>query len=126
MNYSTRIANQVRGQSPMAGLDRRNLGPMQVFAQSVSGAAPAAAMAVVPAIVAASAGAATIWSVLIATGLALLVAPVFANNVEAVQPYDAMAYLGAILLIAAAALGASLRPAQRAVAVDPLTALRCD
>src|SRR5882757_2687750 len=74
VNYSTRIANQVRGQSPMAGLDRRNLGPMQVFAQSVSGAAPAAAMAVVPAIVAASAGAATIWSVLIATGLALLVA----------------------------------------------------
>jgi len=74
VNYSTRIADQVRGQSPMAGLDRRNLGPMQVFAQSVSGAAPAAAMAVVPAIVAASAGAATIWSVLIATGLALLVA----------------------------------------------------
>jgi amino acid transporter len=74
VNYSTRIADQVRGQSPMAGLDRRNLGPMQVFAQSVSGAAPAAAMAVVPAIVAASAGAATVWSVLIATGLALLVA----------------------------------------------------
>src|SRR5882757_5017947 len=74
VNYSTRIANQVRGQSPMAGLDRRNLGPMQVFAQSVSGAAPAAAMAVVPAIVAASAGAATIWSLAVATGLALLVA----------------------------------------------------
>src|SRR5882724_9769325 len=56
VTYSPRIADQVRGQSPMAGLDRRNLGPMQVFAQSVSGAAPAAAMAVVPAIVAASAG----------------------------------------------------------------------
>jgi amino acid transporter len=58
----------------MAGLDRRNLGPMQVFAQSVSGAAPAAAMAVIPAIVAANAGSATIWSLAIATGLALLVA----------------------------------------------------
>jgi amino acid transporter len=58
----------------MAGLDRRNLGPIQVFAQSVSGAAPAAAMAVIPAIVAANAGSATIWSLAIATGLALLVA----------------------------------------------------
>jgi hypothetical protein len=60
------------------------------------------------------------------TGLALLVAPVFANEVDAVHPYDAMAYLGAILLVAAASLAASLRPAQQAVAVDPLTALRCD
>jgi hypothetical protein len=59
-------------------------------------------------------------------GLALLVAPVFANEVEAVQPYDAIAYLEAILLIGAAALAASLRPAQTAVAVDPLSALRCD
>ncbi|HEV7792316.1 MAG TPA: APC family permease [Pseudonocardia sp.] len=74
MTYSPRVADQLRGQSPMAGLDRRNLGPMQVFAQSVSGAAPAAAMAVIPAIVAANAGSATIWSLAIATGLALLVA----------------------------------------------------
>ena len=59
-------------------------------------------------------------------GLALLVAPVFANQVEAVQPYDLAAYLGAILVIGAAALAASLRPAQKAVAVDPLSALRCD
>src|SRR5262249_43378942 len=58
--------------------------------------------------------------------LALLVAPLFANQVEAIQPYDLTAYLGALLLIAAASLGASLRPAQRAVAVDPLSALRCD
>jgi hypothetical protein len=62
----------------------------------------------------------------IGAGLALLVAPVFANQVEAIQPYDTMAYLGAILLIAAAALVASFRPVQRAVAVDPLSALRCD
>jgi amino acid transporter len=73
VTYTPRVADQLRGQSPMAGLDRRNLGPMQVFAQSVSGAAPAAAMAVIPAIVAASAGAGTIFSLAIATGLALLV-----------------------------------------------------
>lgn len=74
MSYSTRVADQLRGQSPMSGLDRRNLAPVQVFAQSVSGAAPAAAMAVTPAIVAASAGVGTIWSFAVATGLALLVA----------------------------------------------------
>ena len=62
----------------------------------------------------------------VGAGLALLLAPLFANQVEAVQPYDATAYLGAILLIGAVALGASFRPAQRAVAVDPLSALRCD
>jgi amino acid transporter len=68
-----RITELVRAQSPMAGLDRRNLAPAQVFAQSVSGAAPAAAMAVTPAIVAARAGEATIWAFAVAIGLALLV-----------------------------------------------------
>ena len=62
----------------------------------------------------------------IGVALALIVAPVFANRVEAVQPYDATAYLGTVLLIVAAALGASFRPARRAVAVDPLWTLRCD
>lgn len=74
MTRSSRGADRLRAQSPMAGLDRRNLGPVQVFAQSVSGAAPAAAMAVVPALVAASSGSATIWSIAVATVLALLVA----------------------------------------------------
>jgi predicted lysophospholipase L1 biosynthesis ABC-type transport system permease subunit len=62
----------------------------------------------------------------IGTTLALLLAPVLANKVEAIQPYDATAYLGAIALIAVAAVAASLRPVQRAVAVDPLMVLRCD
>ena len=62
----------------------------------------------------------------VGAGMALAIAPLFANQVEAVQPYDATAYLEAILLIGAAALGASFRPAQTAVAVDPLAALRCD
>lgn len=64
----------IRAQSPMAGLDRRNLGSVQVFAQSVSGTAPAAAMAVIPALVVASSGSAAIWSIAVASGLALLVA----------------------------------------------------
>ena len=62
----------------------------------------------------------------VGAALALLVAPLLANQVEAVQPYDLTAYVGAMLLIAVASLGASMRPAQRAVAVDPLSALRCD
>jgi predicted permease len=62
----------------------------------------------------------------IGAGLALLVAPLFANQVEAIQPYDLTAYAGAMALVAAASLGACLRPAQRAAAVDPLLALRCD
>jgi hypothetical protein len=55
-----------------------------------------------------------------------MITPLFANQVEAIQPYDLTAYVGAMLLIAAASLGASLWPAQRAVAVDSLSALRCD
>jgi amino acid transporter len=74
VTYSTRVGDQVRRQSPVAGLDRRNLAPLQVFAQSVSGAAPAAAMAVTPGIVAATAGSATIWAFAAATCLALLIA----------------------------------------------------
>jgi len=58
--------------------------------------------------------------------LALALAPLFANQVEAIQPYDAMAYVGAAAVVAVAALAASWQPARRAVGVDPLAALRCD
>ncbi|MBW0106249.1 APC family permease [Pseudonocardia sp. KRD291] len=64
----------LRDRSPVHGLERRRLGVLDVFAQSVSGAAPSAAMAATPVIVAASAGGATIWSFAVATVLALLVA----------------------------------------------------
>ncbi|WP_232665191.1 APC family permease [Pseudonocardia sp. TRM90224] len=64
----------LRHRSPVHGLDRRNLGPAEVIAQSVSCAAPAAGMATVPAIVATSAGSATVWSFVLATVLAVLVA----------------------------------------------------
>ncbi|MBW0137070.1 APC family permease [Pseudonocardia abyssalis] len=63
----------LRHRSPVHGLDRRNLGPAEVLAQSVAGAAPAAAMATVPAIVAATAGPGTLWSFAVATIVALLI-----------------------------------------------------
>jgi amino acid transporter len=56
------------------GLDRRTLGPIQVFAQSVSAAAPTAGMAATPAIAASTAGSGTVWSFVIATVVALLIA----------------------------------------------------
>jgi ABC-type antimicrobial peptide transport system permease subunit len=62
----------------------------------------------------------------VGAGMALALAPLFANQVEAIQPYDAMAYVGAAAVVAAAALAASWQPARRAVGVDPLAALRCD
>ncbi|NBH08470.1 APC family permease, partial [Amycolatopsis sp. SID8362] len=48
MSLPPRLLPPVRAESPMSGLDRRNLGPLPVFAQSVAGAAPSAAMAASP------------------------------------------------------------------------------
>ena len=64
---------RLRHRSPVHGLDRRNLRPVEVLAQSVSTAAPAAGMATVPAIVATTAGTATVWSFALATAVALAV-----------------------------------------------------
>ncbi|WP_344313148.1 APC family permease [Fodinicola feengrottensis] len=64
---------QLRHRSPVSGLDRRRLGPLQVIAQSVSAVAPSAAMATSPAMAAVTAGATVTWSYVIATGLALLI-----------------------------------------------------
>jgi predicted permease len=58
--------------------------------------------------------------------LALCIAPVFAHELEAIHPYDAMAYGGAVLIVMAAAVAASFAPSRQAVRVDPVTALRCD
>jgi amino acid transporter len=74
-----RVLPRLRERSPVHGLRRRGLAPLEVFAQSVSGAAPSAAMAATPAIVAASAGAGTVWSFVVATALALLVASCIAR-----------------------------------------------
>ncbi|GAA1834433.1 APC family permease [Pseudonocardia ailaonensis] len=69
----------LRDRSPVHGLERRRLGAPDVLAQSVSGAAPSAAMAATPVIVAASAGGATVWSFVVATVLALLIASCIAR-----------------------------------------------
>jgi amino acid transporter len=63
----------LRRRSPVHGLDRRNLGPLEVLAQSVSSAAPAAAMAAAPAIAATTAGSGTVWSFVVAMVVSLLI-----------------------------------------------------
>lgn len=76
-DYAERVsagAPTVRTGSRLPGLERRTLGPVQVFAQSVSGAAPAAAMATTPAIAAGTAGNGVGWSFVAATAVALLIA----------------------------------------------------
>lgn len=58
--------------------------------------------------------------------LALLIAPVFAHQMDAIRPYDALAYAGAVLVVMGAAVAASYTPSRQAARVDPVTALRCD
>ncbi|HTS30122.1 MAG TPA: ABC transporter permease [Bryobacteraceae bacterium] len=58
--------------------------------------------------------------------LAAGLAPLFAHEIEAVHPYDGIAYAVPILVVLLAAVAASLAPSRRAVRVDPITALRCD
>lgn len=60
--------------SPVDGLARRSVGFADVFAQSVSAVAPAAAATTIPVIVAGAAGGATLWAIASAMLLALLVA----------------------------------------------------
>jgi hypothetical protein len=62
----------------------------------------------------------------VGVGFALLVSPVFAHEVAAVNPYDVAAYALGVAAAMAAGLGASVRPARRAAGVDPAVTLRCD
>jgi ABC-type antimicrobial peptide transport system permease subunit len=57
---------------------------------------------------------------------ALAAAPVFAHVVAALNPFDAGAYAGGVLLVMAAAVGAALYPSRRAAGIDPAITLRCD
>jgi ABC-type antimicrobial peptide transport system permease subunit len=57
---------------------------------------------------------------------ALAVAPVFAHELAAVDPFEPAAYCSAVALVWLAAVAACYWPARRAAALDPLTALRCD
>uniref|UniRef100_Q01U78 Permease n=1 Tax=Solibacter usitatus (strain Ellin6076) TaxID=234267 RepID=Q01U78_SOLUE len=62
----------------------------------------------------------------IGVALALSIAPVFAHQIEAIHPYDWIAYAGAVMVVMSAAVAATLAPSRQAVRVDPVTALRCD
>ena len=62
----------------------------------------------------------------IGIALVLAIAPVFAHQIEAIHPYDALAYGGAAALVLLAAVAASLALSRRAGRADPMTALRCD
>ncbi|MDT4956341.1 MAG: hypothetical protein QOD31_140 [Pseudonocardiales bacterium] len=73
MGSGSRRPAAVRTLSPLAGLSRRSLGEREVTAQSLGTTAPAAAMSSVPAIVAAQAGNATMYSFVVATVVIVLV-----------------------------------------------------
>jgi len=81
----TRIPG-LRSRSPVAGLDRRTLRPLGVFAQSVATTAPAGAMASTPLLVIAVAGGGALWSFAVAAVVVALVAAciaVFARRMAA-------------------------------------------
>jgi predicted permease len=59
-------------------------------------------------------------------GLTLAVAPVFAHELKAINPYDVVAYAGGVSLVLAAVLAASWNPSRRAARIDPSMTLRCD
>jgi hypothetical protein len=59
-------------------------------------------------------------------GIALMLAPLVANQLEMVEPYDWIAYTGTAAVVLGASLLASCAPARRAVAIDPVRTLRCD
>jgi predicted permease len=62
----------------------------------------------------------------VGVGFALLVSPVFAHEVAAVNPYDVAAYAVGAAVAMAAGFAASVRPARKAAGVDPAVTLRCD
>jgi ABC-type antimicrobial peptide transport system permease subunit len=57
---------------------------------------------------------------------ALAVAPLFAHELAAIQPYDWLPYAVTAAVVLLAALAASLAPARLALAIDPVRTLRCD
>jgi ABC-type antimicrobial peptide transport system permease subunit len=71
-----------------------------------------------------------LWQVLIGLVIgipAALVAGHFMTSLlYEVQPYDPLAFLGAILLLAICASLAGFIPARRAASIDPMQALRTD
>ena len=63
--------------------------------------------------------------IVIGAALALGVSRLFASELQNVDTFDALAYMGSIAVVLAAALAAAYVPSRRAASVDPVTALRC-
>jgi predicted permease len=57
---------------------------------------------------------------------ALAVAPLFAHELAAIQPYDWLPYTATAAVVFLAAFAASFAPARLAVTIDPVRTLRCD
>jgi predicted permease len=58
--------------------------------------------------------------------LALMVAPVFASQIGAIQPYEPGPYLATVAVVFAAAMAAAYAPSRRVLRIDPVVTLRCD
>lgn len=86
--------------SPLHGLDRRSLGFLEVWAQSVAAAAPSAAAASVPVMVFVAAGQASVWAV----GLAVMLAFLISSTIG--QFARRMAGAGSLYAFVARGLGA--------------------
>jgi predicted permease len=67
-----------------------------------------------------------VTGVVIGAALGLGVSRLFASELQNVDTFDAVAYLGSIGVALVAALAAAYVPSLRAARVDPMTALRCD
>jgi ABC-type antimicrobial peptide transport system permease subunit len=63
---------------------------------------------------------------LIGGAMAMTVAPVFASQIGAIQPYEALPYLVTMAVVFVAAVAASYAPSRRAVRIDPVVTLRGD
>ena len=62
----------------------------------------------------------------IGVGLAIAVAPIFANQIGAIKPYEGLPYLAAVAVVFTAALAATLAPSRRAMRINPVETLRCE
>jgi predicted permease len=71
-------------------------------------------------------GALALIGAAVGVGLALLAGPVIANQIAAIQPYEAGPYIGTIAVVFTAAMAAAYAPSRRALRIDPAVTLRCD
>ena len=66
------------------------------------------------------------WGTAVGVLLALAISPLFAHELEAVNPYDGLAYAAGAVLALGASLAAAFIPSYRAAHIDPASSLRCD